>query len=90
MKTLTQEAEPELLIDAIKLLKSEFTELYVGLGYDRKEVGLAWHNLRVSPKGNEMLSKFPPHARTQARTFISDMKEEIAERSEKKKKKSKK
>lgn len=84
MKTL--DTKNEIIIrDAVRLLKSDFTELYTRLGYDRRHVSLAWHSIRVSPKGRKLLTqifKGAPHMiqNNQAATFISDMDEEVEER----------
>lgn len=85
-KTLTQEAEPDLLTDAVRLSKSDFIALYVQLGYEREDVGPAWHNLRVSAKGHELIKKLKPSymPKDQPLTFISDVKEEVEERQKKK------
>lgn len=84
MKTL--DTKNEIVIqDAVRLLKSDFTELYTRLGYDKRHVSLAWHSIRVSPKGQKLLTqifKEAPHMtqNNQAATFISDMDEEVEER----------
>jgi len=46
-----------ILKDAITLLKNDFVDLYSEIGYDKSKVGIAWHTLRVSPKGVDMRLK---------------------------------
>lgn len=74
--------------DATELLKNDFVALYEGLGYDKTKAGLAWHAIRVSPKGRAAMDalKLPKHI--QAKTMI-DVKEEVAARTSKKGKKDK-
>lgn len=50
--------DKQVMEDACRLLKSEFTKLYVKLGYDGSAVGLAWHSIRTSATGHDLMKKF--------------------------------
>lgn len=79
MKTELPElnSKNELAIrDAISLLKSDFTTLYSKIGYDKNKASIAWHTLRVSPKGVEMRLK------VRGTSIISDFDTEAKERKE--------
>lgn len=86
MKTL--DTKNEIVVrDAVRLSKSDFTELYSRSGYDKRHVSLAWHSIRVTPRGRKMMEeifKGAPHMieTNQPATFISDMDEEVKERAE--------
>lgn len=77
----------QVLSDAVRLLKSDFVQLYVEMGYDKISASAAWHNLRTSPSGQKMREQIKSSSINQATSFISDMKEEVKERLEIKKKK---
>ena len=77
----------EVLEDAVRLLKSDFVELYKEMGYNPSEVGEAWHSLRVSPRGMKLKSSIRSTSVNQATSFISNAKEEAKARLGKKKEK---
>lgn len=76
-----------VILDAVRMGKGNFVELYEGMGHDKADAGLAWHQIRVSPKGRatmdaEYAKAFPrgiPHVR-QPLTFVSDVQEELKAR----------
>lgn len=78
--------DPKVLEDGVRLLKSDFTNLYVELGFDRSLTSVLWHQIRMSPKGQAMRDQIPSSKLNGAVSFISDVKEEAAERLKKKKK----
>ncbi len=84
MKTLTVQDNPDLLKDAMTLLKSDFVALYVAQGYDRKETEMAWHNLRTSAAGHEFRKNLGSPSINKATSFIGNMEEEVATRVKKK------
>lgn len=74
-----------VMTDAVRMLKSQFTELYCKMGYDEKDTGIAWHQIRVSSAGRTLMEKeYKGMRHIQAKTFISDMDEEANERLNKK------
>lgn len=88
--TLDQ-TNPQVIEDAVKLLKSDFTALYEKQGYNKVLVGIAWHNIRVTPKAQALAKQLHPpgHSHDQALSFISDVDEEVQARKEEKPKKKK-
>lgn len=73
--------DAQIIQDAVRMMKSQFVELYVGLDYTSGAAGAAWHIIRTSKRGQELADKlYKGRSRQQALTFIGDMKEEIAER----------
>lgn len=85
METLNVQ-DPQVIEDAVRMLKSEFVELYTKLGYDKTHTGVSWHTIRTSPKGQEMRKSIYQGAQhLQATTFITDMEQEVKERAKKKK-----
>lgn len=89
METIDKQS-PQVIDDAVRLLKSDFVELYVKSGFDKTQAALTWHAVRVSPKGREALDalKLPKHI--QAATMISDIDEEVQIRTKTKNKMAKK
>lgn len=75
--------DPQVTEDAVRLLKSDFIALYVGLGYTAGAAGGGWHVIRTSKKGQELMNKLYPSnkPRSQALSFI-DVKAEIEFRKE--------
>lgn len=72
--------DSQVIEDGVKLLKTDFVNLYVGLGYDKIYAAAAWHNVRISTRGRELLDKrnkpgLQPHF-----DIISDIPAEIEER----------
>ncbi len=77
--------DPKIIQDAVRLLKSQFVEVYTKLGYERLEVSVGWHTMRMSPKGREIAASiYHGASHLQAATFISDVNEEVKERQKKK------
>lgn len=68
--------DPVNIDNAVKLSKSDFINLYDELGYNKILSGVAWHQIRTSPKGQEALSNLPKGNNSQAHSHISDFKEE--------------
>src|SRR6185436_7985492 len=87
MKPLNQESNPQLLRDAVTLLKSDFVGLYVKMGHDRQEVGELWHKQRVSSAGHKLKKEIGAPTIAQATGYISDIDEEARIRMGKGKKK---
>ncbi len=86
MQTLDQ-TDRQVIEDAVRLLKSQFVDLYVEMGYNKEEVGSAWHKIRISKTGNDLLCNlYKKNKHIQALTFISDIKEEVSIRKKKAKK----
>lgn len=80
-KEKINQQDEQVITDAVRLLKSDFVELYEGLGHDRTEAGMTWHTVRVSTKGQALRAKLSKGApQLQALTFIGDMKDEVKER----------
>lgn len=82
------QTDPKVIEDAVRLLKSNFIELYVEMGYDKIELGPAWHKIRTSTAGNELFCRLYKNSKhAQALTFISDVKDEVSYRNKQAKKK---
>ena len=80
--------DPQVITDAVRLLKSDFVALYTEMGFDKNELGPAWHKIRTSGTGNELLCKLYKNAKhVQALTSISDFKDEADVRKKAAKKK---
>ena len=75
-----------IILDAVRMGKGNFVELYHAMGYDAGDVGLAWHQIRVSSRGRavmeaEYAKAYPkgiPHVR-QPLTFVN-VEEELKSR----------
>lgn len=81
MKNHLNAQDPVVLNDGVRLLKSDFMDLYVQLGYDRTHTSLVWHSIRVSSQGRDLRDKiYKGVQHLQAATFISDMNEEVKQR----------
>lgn len=46
----------KVLADAVELTKQNFIELYVDRGFDEFDVGRAWHDLRRTSQGQDMIA----------------------------------
>lgn len=64
--------------DAARLLKSHFVELYTKLGYERDQVGVAWHELRVTDRGRNLMIKYSNGGGQPTRFY--DIDEEVKQR----------
>ena len=85
--TPLDQTDKQVIEDAVRLLKSQFIDLYVEMGYNREKVGSAWHKIRTSKSGHELLCElYKKSKHVQALTFISDIKEEVSIRKKKVKK----
>lgn len=80
--------DPQVIEDAVKLLKSDFVALYEKQGFNKILVGIAWHNIRIAPKAQALAAKaYPPGKdKSQALSFISNIDEEIQARAQSTKK----
>ena len=77
MTTIDRNDE-QVMTDAVRLLKSDFVGLYQGLGFDKMDVSLAWHTIRTSSKGRELMDKlYQGRKHVQALSYIGDMQAEI-------------
>lgn len=75
--------DPEVLRDGVRMLKSQFVELYEKLGYSQGDASSAWHIIRTSPKGQEMMNQLYKKGDTnKVATFITEtgMDDEVKER----------
>lgn len=47
----------KVLNDAVELTKQNFIDIYVDRGFDQSDVGRAWHDLRRTSQGQELIQK---------------------------------
>jgi hypothetical protein len=80
IKTIDQ-SDASIIKDAVRLLKSQFVELYVTAGFDSSDTALAWHKIRTSSKGRLVMEKeYAGIRHIQAKTFISSINDELKQR----------